>query len=106
VAALGAFLLMGSSSKHQAVEWPVLLYFGRISYGLYLVHLWIFSICGRYLTGYNIVARFIVAAAISVLLAYLSRTYFEEYFLRLKENPPLMRARLPGLASESLETRG
>ena len=94
VALLGTFLLIGSSRKHQLVEWPILRFFGHISYGLYLVHLWVFSVCSRYLAGYNIVTRFIVAAAISVLLAYFSRAYFEERFLRWKENPPLLRARL------------
>ena len=94
VALLGSFLLMGSSPNRQVVQGPILLFLGRISYGLYLVHLWVFSVCGRYLASYNIVTRFVVAASISVLLAYLSRTYFEEYFLRLKESPPLMRARI------------
>jgi peptidoglycan/LPS O-acetylase OafA/YrhL len=96
VALLATFLLIGSSPKHQLVQWPILRFFGHISYGLYLIHLWVFSVCSRYLAGSNIFARFVLAAAISVLLAYFSRAYFEERFLRWKENAPLLRARLAG----------
>jgi peptidoglycan/LPS O-acetylase OafA/YrhL len=96
VALLGTFLLIGSSSRYHLVQSPILRFFGHISYGLYLVHLWVFEVCSRYLAAYNIAARFIVASALSILLAYLSRLYFEERFLRWKENPPLLRERLAG----------
>ena len=91
VALLGTFLLVGTSPKHQLVQWPILRFLGHISYGLYLIHLLVFSVCSRYLAGYNIAARFAVASTISVLFAYFSRAYFEERFLKWKESSPLPR---------------
>ncbi len=89
-------LLVGTSSYRRYVNGKVLRFLGYLSYGLYLVHLMVFrcydAICPRfwpwlvpvdYRFGF-VVLRFAIAASFSVLLAYLSRTNFEEKFLRLK----------------------
>jgi peptidoglycan/LPS O-acetylase OafA/YrhL len=102
-----AFLLVGTSEHKRLVNRPVLQFFGEISYGLYLWHLLAFeaydAIVGRFLPqlaaptrseslGFNADAsfgflclRFVIAAAISILVAWISRRYYEEPFLRLKD---------------------
>jgi peptidoglycan/LPS O-acetylase OafA/YrhL len=102
---LGMFLLIGSGPWKPLVRPSFLIFFGKISYGLYLYHLMTYI-------GYDWItrrinfnsrlgltlweqtwSRVVVAGAAAILIAYLSRRYFEEPFLRLKD-------RLPGRASE------
>jgi peptidoglycan/LPS O-acetylase OafA/YrhL len=72
-----------------------LRFYGYISYGLYLSH-WIvfdliaYQIIGRrppvaLLTLPGLFLRFAVSLAVATLIAWLSRRYFEEPFLRLKD---------------------
>ena len=94
--ALGLTLLLGTSGWRGLVNVRVLQFFGEISYGLYLIH-WLFF------TGYDAVVhkywpsahpsgggmaplllRFICAAGLASIAAFLSRRYFEGPFLRLK----------------------
>lgn len=96
---LGAALLLGTSRWSKLVQRPVLQFFGKISYGLYLVHYLVLDVARHFLTpaalrfahlpiGGSFVfkfVRFLVAAAIATMLAVLSRQYFEERFLRLKD---------------------
>jgi peptidoglycan/LPS O-acetylase OafA/YrhL len=88
-------LLLGSSAWKAAVTWKSLQILGRISYGLYLVHLLIFDfythlIAAFWKDGANtshflpLITRLVVCAAASIGIAYLSREYFEEPFLGLK----------------------
>jgi len=80
---------------HRAVfAWTRLLrFFGYISYGLYLCHLLVFGFADGVLRSFGFYAswsaaewvlRFIGDGTLSVLAAYLSRRYFEEFFLSLK----------------------
>jgi peptidoglycan/LPS O-acetylase OafA/YrhL len=90
-------LLLGTSSWSGYVNNSVLGFLGYISYGLYLIHLLIFRLYDklsqllwpqlRPCDGQFglIVLRFLCASCISVGLAYLSRKFFEERFLRLKD---------------------
>lgn len=92
-------LVLGTSSRKAILGPPALKFFSEISYGLYLVHMLAFDVVDRILrvwglqvswtsgTGTLIVARFIAAASFSVVLAYMSRWYFEEPFLRFKNKP-------------------
>jgi peptidoglycan/LPS O-acetylase OafA/YrhL len=96
-AALILVLLLGFSSRKRYVNRPVLQFFGYISYGLYLIHLLVFRIYDKVSRHYwpqllpsdghfaLIVLRFFVAGGLAVGLAYLSRRYFEEAFLKLKD---------------------
>ena len=103
------FLLVGTSEHKRLVDRPVLRFFGEISYGLYLWHMLVFdaydSAVSRFLpqfaggSGYDAVRdvttthssfgllciRFVIAGTLSVLVAYVSRRYFENPFLRLKD---------------------
>jgi peptidoglycan/LPS O-acetylase OafA/YrhL len=97
---LSFFLLLGSGNWKQWVTPIPMTFFGKISYGLYLCHLMVFS-------GYEwadrqtgFVSRFkfspwqqvwlkmLVAGTAALTIAYLSRRYFEEPFLRLKDWRP------------------
>jgi peptidoglycan/LPS O-acetylase OafA/YrhL len=94
--ALGLTLFLGTGKWPRLVNIPILQFFGEISYGLYLIH-WLFF------AGYDAIAsklwpsshpalgemtllslRFICAAGLASIAAFLSRKYFEGPFLRLK----------------------
>lgn len=90
-------LLLGTSSWHGYVNSSVLGFLGYISYGLYLIHLLIFRAYDKLSQLFCpqlqprdgqfglIVLRFMCVFAVSVALAYLSRKFFEERFLGLKQ---------------------
>jgi peptidoglycan/LPS O-acetylase OafA/YrhL len=91
------FLLIGSGPHKQGVHSKFLQFFGFISYGLYLIHPLIFRLYDTATAKtwpalqpspghFNlIVLRFVVVSFIAVGLSYLSRRYYEEWFLRLKD---------------------
>ncbi|MGO9405441.1 MAG: acyltransferase family protein [Terriglobales bacterium] len=97
VGLLVLFLMLGSSSRKGLVNSSSLQFFGYISYGLYLIHLMIFHVYDKVTRTFwpwlqpsvghfdLIVLRFAVGGAVAVGLAYLSRKYYEEWFLQLKE---------------------
>jgi peptidoglycan/LPS O-acetylase OafA/YrhL len=82
---------------HPLVVWLTapLRFYGYISYGLYLSHWLVFNliayrIIGRWpplslLTAPVLLGRFAVSLVVATLIAWLSRRYFEEPFLRLKD---------------------
>jgi peptidoglycan/LPS O-acetylase OafA/YrhL len=110
-AVLLLFLLLGSSPRKRYVNSATLQFFGYISYGLYLIHLLVFRIYDKILRYYwpqllpadghfeLVVIRFLVAGGAAVGLAYLSRRYFEEAFLRMKDR--FTRDEAPTLAPDS-----
>jgi peptidoglycan/LPS O-acetylase OafA/YrhL len=88
-------LLIGTSRWHWLVNRPVLRFFGEISYGLYLIHMLVFDLenyfvsrlCpGLAASGHFgiMVLLFTLALGFTVVVAYVSRWYFEELFLRMK----------------------
>jgi peptidoglycan/LPS O-acetylase OafA/YrhL len=96
---LGGALLLGTSRWANIVHRPLLQFFGRISYGLYLIHCLVFDVIRHFFTpaatrrlglllegdfSFKLV-RFAIGGLAATLLAYLSRRYFEEPFLRLKD---------------------
>jgi len=97
---LGAALLLGTSRWSKLVQVPVLQFFGKISYGLYLVHVLVFDVTRHFFAPLAMhIARvpvendfaftfvcFLVGAGAATVLAFLSRRYFEERFLRLKDS--------------------
>jgi peptidoglycan/LPS O-acetylase OafA/YrhL len=74
-----------------------LVFFGEISYGLYLIHMLCWMLYDRlfgdaYLTHpCDLLVRFVVANSVAVLLATLSKRYFENPIMRLKEKVPAAR---------------
>lgn len=94
--ALALALVVGSGPWKSVFSLRVLKFFGEISYGLYLVEMLAFDIVDRILEhwglhvshtsgGFSLVLlRFALAATLAIIVAYLSRRYYEEPFLRLK----------------------
>jgi peptidoglycan/LPS O-acetylase OafA/YrhL len=90
-------LLVGTSTRKGYVNHPVLRFLGYLSYGLYLIHLLAFRMYDRLSRNFwpqlqpsdghfgLVVLRFFIAGGFAIGLAYLSRTYFEERFLQLKD---------------------
>jgi peptidoglycan/LPS O-acetylase OafA/YrhL len=90
-------LLLGTSARRRYVNNSVLRFLGYISYGLYLIHLLVFrmydKLCRIFWPSLQptpghfglIVLRFFLAGGAAIGVAYLSRKYFEERFLRLKD---------------------
>ena len=96
MALIGGFLLVGSSPWTRWVTPRFLTFFGRISYGLYLYHLsffwgsaWLVTHCFAHRLEIDpfggLLVRVVLVGGISVVFSYLSRRYFEEPFLRLKD---------------------
>ena len=92
------FLLAGTSAARRYVNVSVLRFLGYISYGLYLNHFLAFRIydwtCRRHFpqlvpsSGHFelVLLRFALGGGAAIAVAYLSRKYFEERFLRLKDS--------------------
>jgi len=85
-------LLVGDRPAVLAWTAP-LRFFGYLSYGLYLYHELVFNFGDDVLRSlgffkswstWDWVWRFVVEGALGVLVAYLSRRYFEEFFLGMK----------------------
>jgi peptidoglycan/LPS O-acetylase OafA/YrhL len=102
--ALAATLLLGTSRLKWLVQRPLLRWFGEISYGLYLVHMLAFGFIDHWIVRYFpgryaqlpsslsvLFPRFLISVALAVGVAFLSRRYFEEWFLGLKDRwiPPV-----------------
>jgi len=96
--ALGSALLIGTGNLKWTVQRPLLQFFGRISYGLYLFHMLAFDFVDHLLGFYFhdpwsairdnfalMCLRFAIAATLATTTAALSRKYFEDWFLCLKE---------------------
>jgi peptidoglycan/LPS O-acetylase OafA/YrhL len=93
---LGLFLAAGSGEYAKLVQIKFLQFLGYISYGLYLVHGFILQMYDKIAArewGYvqlpddigHLMVRMAVVGTLSVAAAYLSRKYFEDRFLRLKD---------------------
>jgi peptidoglycan/LPS O-acetylase OafA/YrhL len=110
---LGITLLLGTGRWKWIVQRPILQWFGEISYGLYLIHMLAFDFVNHWIRRLApgayaqlpsrfglLVLRFILIAALAVFVAYLSRCYFEERFLRLKDRWTHAASASPGPAGE------
>jgi peptidoglycan/LPS O-acetylase OafA/YrhL len=81
------------SSLFTSVWTKPLVFFGYISYGLYLIHVFIFHWYDKaqpHISSASLhrllqlsLVRFFICAGLSVLIAWLSRRFYEERFLRL-----------------------
>jgi peptidoglycan/LPS O-acetylase OafA/YrhL len=90
------FAMLLGTSRFEAWTRPRwLLFFGDISYGLYLIHVLVFMVYRRFLHPgddlRSILIEFGVCVSMSIALAMLSRFTVEEYFLRMKDRPLIWR---------------
>jgi peptidoglycan/LPS O-acetylase OafA/YrhL len=93
---VGLALVVGTSRWRSLVNRPVLQFLGEISYGIYLLHMLVFDLADHiFAIGFPnlpaiigpfamMILRFAIAGGFTVALAFLSRRYFEEPFLRMK----------------------
>jgi peptidoglycan/LPS O-acetylase OafA/YrhL len=100
---LALSLFLGTSARRNWILLPSLRFFADISYGLYLVHMIVFDVVDHFMKGpvlrvagsagdfIAVWFRFFVGAGLSVAVAYLSRWYFEERFLRMKDSGGVIR---------------
>lgn len=113
--ALACALLIGTSRLNWMVQRPILQFFGRISYGLYLVHMLVFDFTDHLIGVYVhdplaivrgnfalMCLRFAIAGTLATAIATLSRKYFEEWFLRLKDRWTASTGDLPAIESAPL----
>jgi peptidoglycan/LPS O-acetylase OafA/YrhL len=87
-AASGAILLSVLGSSHGFLRKKTLLYLGKISYGLYVVHEFAHFCAQRLLpaaTPLRVIAQSGLGLALTVVLAAASYRWLESPFLRLKE---------------------
>jgi len=121
VGAISLALLLGSGRWRCLVRWPLLEFVGKISYGAYLFHMLIFALvdycwhrvfrttASEATDFLSMMLRFFVGLGLTGLIAYLSRWYFEERFLQLKNRfefgPRIVRAR-EGLSSAASCSQG
>jgi peptidoglycan/LPS O-acetylase OafA/YrhL len=97
VGIVGLTLLTGTSRWRSVVNIRLFQFLGKISYGIYLTHMLIFELVFHCTKLYwpallpavgrldTIALQFGVAGFLTIVLASLSRRYFEEPFLRLKD---------------------
>jgi peptidoglycan/LPS O-acetylase OafA/YrhL len=60
-------------------------YTGKISYGLYVYHLFVYQFCNSFLQVKNVFADFAIKFAVTYLLSTMSFYLFESSFLKLKK---------------------
>jgi peptidoglycan/LPS O-acetylase OafA/YrhL len=96
---LSGALVIGTSRWSGIVQRPIMRFFGEISYGLYLVHTLAFDLIDHLSARFSpslgrlavqghitmMLIRFIVGPGFATGCAFLSRRYFEEPFLKLKD---------------------
>ena len=95
---LAAVLWLGTGPYKGLVNLKILLFFGFISYGFYLIHALIFSLYNNVSVKFwpffavgdsfgKCLLRLLVALIIATAVAYISRITYEEFFLRIKDKP-------------------
>jgi len=96
-ATVGGALLLGTNAWSFLVQHRTLRFFGEISYGFYLVQMVFFNIFDHLQLRFFpdipsfkghfgvMVVRFLVCGSLAIGFAFLSRWYFEERFLRLRD---------------------
>jgi peptidoglycan/LPS O-acetylase OafA/YrhL len=81
----GWLVSFAATRQPRILQWAPLRAAGRYSYGIYVVHPFVFDYVRSVWAGDGIFLRGVVVATASVLLAWLSYHGFEKHFLRLKD---------------------
>ncbi len=63
----------------------LMLYFGRISYGIYVWHILVIMILNRYFITKILIVDTILPILLTIFTAHISYKYFENIFLRMKD---------------------
>lgn len=82
-----AYLLCikGDSPLNKILKTKFFSYTGKISYGLYVYHPLVYSICKRFLDSRYIEVNFFIRIIFTYLIAALSYHFFESSFLKMKK---------------------
>lgn len=102
LALIAGALWLGTGVHRGWVNIRVLSFYGYISYGLYLVHGWMFGmyfillgkLAPALLPGSafgRTCAEFVICAAAATTVAYFSRVTYEQFFLSMKDKVPKTR---------------
>lgn len=87
--------LAANPKLKNILEWSVLNYLGRISYGIYMYHFIILILVLKLAAAYNIKSDLIIYPLIllgTIVISSLSYHYFEAVFLRLKTKFTLIKS--------------
>jgi peptidoglycan/LPS O-acetylase OafA/YrhL len=68
----------------RPLSWAPMIFIGKISYGIYLLHLPIYFIVEKLMPDAAFVSRLSIKISVSIALAALSFFFFEKHFLKLK----------------------
>ena len=113
---VGVTLLLGTSRWQAVVNRPWLQFLGKISYGVYLTHMLIFEVVVHFLgrlwpvlppaeTHFSVmVLRFAISGSLTLALMSLSRRYFEEPFLSMKDRSRSEKISVPMPSNEPSQT--
>jgi peptidoglycan/LPS O-acetylase OafA/YrhL len=82
---LSAMLLLGTSRWRRFAVPSALVFLGYVSYSLYLCHLLVYIAIGTIWPNISMFPRFVLGASTATAIAWLSRRFYEERFLRMKE---------------------
>ncbi|MBI5549852.1 MAG: acyltransferase [Deltaproteobacteria bacterium] len=92
---------------------PVVLHLGKVTYGIYLLHMLMLNLARQVIGPTHIVADFVVAVIATVIVASLSYRYYERPFMRLRLRPAAKRtptsldeASAPGLVPTRVTSGG
>jgi peptidoglycan/LPS O-acetylase OafA/YrhL len=100
----------GNSPLVSALEWPLLRYIGRISYGLYIYHLPAFYLCGtilhKLLVHFDGATTIVVNIALTIGIAALSYRFIERPLLRRRGRAASQTPPLQGLGDRAVAPSG
>ena len=110
---VSSILWVGTENIAIFLNWR-LAFFGYISYGLYLVHMLFFDLhngfAARFVPFLSVgdsfakcCLRLLITLTLATALAYLSRTTYEEFFLRMKDRRKPRAASLPDIVPSAVE---
>jgi len=101
VSVVALLLVVGQINvKNRIVnlETPIFQYLGKISYGIYVIHIMVIFFLSKYLLVTNMpsplsyIAVFSSVIILTIALAHLSYKYYESYFLRKKKKFEIVRS--------------
>ena len=90
----GSLLMLISVLRMNGQRWlrfPYLIYLGRISYGLYVYHMFSIAFVARFVAG--TLARAPISLCLTIIISAISYRWIEQPFLRIKERFTYVKSR-------------